>query len=94
VGIAGLTLGGGVGVTARAYGLTCDNLESLQIVTANGALLTAAADPRHHDDLFWACRGGGGGNFGVVTSITFRTRPAPEPVLISTYWPWSTRSPS
>ena len=89
VGIAGLTLGGGVGVTARAYGLTCDNLESLQIVTANGAVLTATADPRHYSDLFWACQGGGGGNFGVVTSFTFRTMPAPEPVLFSLRWPWS-----
>jgi len=89
VGIAGLTLGGGIGVTARAYGLTCDNLESLQIVTANGAVLTATADPRHYSDLFWACQGGGGGNFGVVTSFTFRTMPAPEPVLFSLSWPWS-----
>ena len=89
VGIAGLTLGGGVGVTARAYGLTCDNLESLQIVTANGAVLTATADPHQYADLFWACQGGGGGNFGVVTSFTFRTMPAPEPVLFSLSWPWS-----
>jgi FAD/FMN-containing dehydrogenase len=89
VGIAGLTLGGGVGVTARAYGLTCDNLESLQIVTANGAVLTATADPHHFGDLFWACQGGGGGNFGVVTSFTFRTMPAPQPVLFSLSWPWS-----
>ncbi|MGH3279130.1 MAG: FAD-binding oxidoreductase, partial [Trebonia sp.] len=89
VGIAGLTLGGGIGVTARAYGLTCDALESVQIVTANGAVLTATADPRHYGDLFWACQGGGGGNFGVVTSFTFRTVPAPEPVLFSVSWPWS-----
>ena len=87
VGIAGLTLGGGNGVTSRAYGLTCDNLESLQIVTANGAVLTATAD--HNADLFWACQGGGGGNFGVVTSFTFRTVPAPEPVLFSLAWPWA-----
>jgi hypothetical protein len=88
VGIAGLTLGGGVGVTARAYGLTCDNLESLQIVTANGAMLTATGAGQYAD-LFWACQGGGGGNFGVATSFTFRTRPAPEPVLFSVHWPWS-----
>jgi FAD/FMN-containing dehydrogenase len=87
VGIAGLTLGGGIGVTARAYGLTCDHLESVQIVTANGAVLTA--DPHHYGDLFWACQGGGGGNFGVVTSFTFRTVPAPQPVLFSASWPWS-----
>jgi FAD/FMN-containing dehydrogenase len=89
VGIAGLTLGGGVGVTARAHGLTCDNLESLQIVTAAGAVLTATSDPARNGDLFWACQGGGGGNFGVVTSFTFRTRPAPSPVLFSLSWPWS-----
>jgi FAD/FMN-containing dehydrogenase len=89
VGIAGLTLGGGIGVTARAHGLTCDNLESLQIVTANGAVLTATSSPAHYGDLFWACQGGGGGNFGVVTSFTFRTRPAPSPVLFFLSWPWS-----
>ena len=89
VGIAGLALGGGIGVTARAYGLTCDSIESVQIVTANGAVLTATADPTQHSDLFWACRGGGGGNFGVVTSFTFRTVPAPRPVLFSLSWPWS-----
>jgi FAD/FMN-containing dehydrogenase len=89
VGIAGLTLGGGIGVTARAYGLTCDSLESVQIVTANGAVLTATADPKQNSDLFWACQGGGGGNFGVVTSFTFRTVPAPSPCLFSMSWPWS-----
>jgi len=89
VGIAGLTLGGGIGVTARAYGLTCDNLEAVQIVTANGAVLNVTADPHHNSDLFWACQGGGGGNFGVVTSFTFRTMPAPQPVLFSLSWPWS-----
>jgi len=89
VGIAGLTLGGGIGVTARAYGLTCDSLESVQIVTANGALLTATGGSSKYADLFWACQGGGGGNFGVVTSFTFRTVPAPEPVLFSLSWPWS-----
>ncbi len=89
VGIAGVTLGGGNGVMSRAYGLTCDNLESLQIVTADGAVLTATASPQQHGDLFWACQGGGGGNFGVVTSFTFRTVPAPQPVLFSLNWPWS-----
>jgi FAD binding domain/Berberine and berberine like len=87
VGIAGLTLGGGIGVTARAYGLTCDSLQSVQIVTANGAVLTAS--PQRSSDLFWACQGGGGGNFGVATSFTFKTVPAPQPVLFSLSWPWS-----
>jgi FAD/FMN-containing dehydrogenase len=89
VGIARLTLGGGIGVTARAYGLTCDSLESLQVVTANGAVLTAAGGSSKYADLFWACQGGGGGNFGVATSFTFRTVPAPAPVLFSLSWPWS-----
>jgi FAD/FMN-containing dehydrogenase len=87
VGIAGLTLGGGIGVTARAHGLTCDNLESLEIVTASGAVLTASAT--EHSDLYWACRGGGGGNFGVATSFTFRTTPAPAPVVFFLSWPWA-----
>ncbi len=87
VGIAGLALGGGVGFTSRAFGLTCDNVESLQIVTAAGTLLTC--DTSHHSDLFWACRGGGGGNFGIVTSFTFKTHPISN---VSTYyveWPWN-----
>jgi FAD/FMN-containing dehydrogenase len=87
VGISGLTLGGGIGVVARAYGLTCDNLQSLQIVTADGQVRTASAST--NSDLFWACRGGGGGNFGVVTSFTFTTHPAGEIVLFFLSWPWS-----
>src|SRR5260370_23168932 len=87
VGSAGLTLGGGVGVVSRAYGLTWDNVQSLQIVTADGQVRTCNASS--HADLFWACRGGGGGNFGVVTSFTFGTHPAGEIVLFFLSWPWS-----
>jgi FAD/FMN-containing dehydrogenase len=87
VGIAGLTLGGGVGVVSRAYGLTSDNVLSLQIVTAEGRLRTAS--PGRNPDLYWACRGGGGGNFGVVTSFTFRTHPVGEIILFFLSWPWS-----
>jgi FAD/FMN-containing dehydrogenase len=87
VGIAGLTLGGGVGVVSRAYGLTSDNVTSMQIVTANGQLRTANSGS--NSDLYWACRGGGGGNFGVVTSFTFTTHPAGEVILFFLSWPWS-----
>jgi FAD/FMN-containing dehydrogenase len=87
VGISGLTLGGGIGVVARAYGLTCDNVTSMQIVTADGQIRTASAST--NPDLFWACRGGGGGNFGVVTSFTFTTHPAGEIILFFLSWPWS-----
>ncbi|MEU4718865.1 FAD-binding oxidoreductase [Nonomuraea dietziae] len=87
VGIAGLTLGGGLGVVSRTYGLTCDALESVRIVTADGRVLTC--DATNHSDLFWACRGGGGGNFGVALSFTFRTHPARDVTVFFLHWPWS-----
>ena len=77
VGIAGLTLGGGIGVLGRKCGLTSDQLLAATIVTADGVLRTVSDD----DELFWALRGSGGGNFGVVTSFTFRTTPA-EPLTV------------
>ena len=71
-GIAGLTLGGGIGWLMRKHGLACDNLLSVDLVTADSSLITASAD--ENPDLFWALKGGGG-NFGIVTSFEYRLHP-------------------
>ena len=77
-GIAGLTVGGGFGWITRKFGLTCDNLLSAQVVTAEGELLTAS--DQENEDLFWGIRGGGG-NFGIVTSFEYSTQPVGPTVL-------------
>ncbi|CAM5497101.1 FAD-binding oxidoreductase OS=Streptomyces tendae OX=1932 GN=GUR47_25595 PE=3 SV=1 [Streptomyces tendae] len=87
VGISGLTLGGGHGVVSRAYGLTCDSLTRATLITADGKEITADA-AGEHKDLFWALRGAGNGNFGIVTEFRFRTHPAPRAVSAYLTWPW------
>ena len=87
VGIGGLTLGGGHGILGRAYGLTLDHLTGARVVPADGRVTDC--DQHHHGDLFWALRGAGAGNFGVVTALTFRPRPAPASMAnFHLAWPY------
>ncbi len=87
VGAAGLTLGGGLGVASRQFGLTCDQLSGLTMVTADGRI--QPVDAHHNRDLFWACRGGGGGNFGVLTAMRFYTQVARRIGFFLLSFPWS-----
>lgn len=87
VGIGGLTLGGGYGLMSRKFGLTCDHLIAIEMVDGEGKIRNSSSDP----ELLWACRGGGNGNFGIITKMTFNVRPAPS--MMSSYR-FRTKKPS
>lgn len=87
VGIAGHALGGGFGLASRAWGLASDNVLAVQVVTADGNV--RMADASEHADLYWACRGGGGGNFGIVTRFVFRTHKVATGSYFIAGYPWS-----
>ena len=84
VGVAGLTLGGGYGLFSRAWGMTCDQLISMELVLADGRKVLA--NSQTNPDLYWACRGGGGCTFGVVTNLTYKLHPAETLRTISVDW--------
>ena len=87
VGIAGLALGGGFGMLTRKMGLLCDNLIAVRMVNDKGE--EVCADRCTHPDLFWASRGGGGGNFGIVTSFIFKVHPISDVAVYNITWDWS-----
>ena len=90
VATAGLALGGGIGVASREHGLTCDQMAGVTIVTADGQVRVANAEQNR--DLFWACRGGGGGNLGIVTSFRFSAQPSRRTGFFLLSFPWSSAS--
>jgi FAD/FMN-containing dehydrogenase len=87
VGIAGLTLGGGLGILGRSHGLTSDQLIAARAVLADGRIVDC--DEHGNEDLFWALRGAGGGQFAAVTQLVFRTLPAPQATGFHLLWPWT-----
>ena len=88
VGVAGLTLGGGLGILGRKYGVTSDHLIGAEVVLADGRILHC--DDHHDEDLFWALRGAGAGNFGVVAALVFQAVPAPQTTTnLHLAWPYA-----
>ena len=90
VGVVGLTLGGGIGMLSRPFGLTCDNLIEIEMVGASGheGATIIQANRQKNSDLLWASCGGGGGNFGIVTALTFKLHPISDVAIFSITWGW------
>jgi len=90
VGVVGLTLGGGIGMLSRPFGLTCDNLIEIEMVGVSGheGATVIQANRQKNSDLFWASCGGGGGNFGIVTALTFKLHPINDVAIFSITWGW------
>jgi FAD/FMN-containing dehydrogenase len=86
VGLAGLALGGGYGLASRKLGLTADNVREVKLVLADGRRVTA--NRTKHADLLWACRGGGGGSFGIVTGFRFHAHRVHDATRFVVSWPW------
>jgi hypothetical protein len=84
VSVTGLCLGGGMGFLGRKYGLGCDNVLSFDIIIADGTLLHVDKDS--YPDLFWACRGAGNGNFGIITELTLQAHYVPEVIQFELFW--------
>lgn len=87
VGLSGLVLSGGMGPLLRRVGLTCDSLLAFEMINAKGELIHATKD-NEYQDLFWATCGGGGGNFGVITSMQIKVYPATEVTWFNIGWDW------
>jgi FAD/FMN-containing dehydrogenase len=90
VGVAGLSLGGGFGLSSRKLGMSADNLLQAELVTAAGKRIVCNAN--EHADLYWALRGGGGGNFGIVTAFRFSVHPVDKVAFFTVSWPWQQAS--
>lgn len=86
VGIAGLTLGGGIGFLSRTFGLTCDVLKSITFLTADSHIIEV--NENHYPDLFWALRGAGNGSYGIALGFTFKTFYVPKVCFIQLKWEW------
>jgi FAD/FMN-containing dehydrogenase len=86
VAAGGFLQGGGIGLFTRSMGIACDKVTSVQVVLADGRVVTAS--PQQHSDLYWALRGGGGGNFGIVTSYTFTPTPLTDIDVSLLSWPY------